>query len=76
MEERDDQGQVLTSNFYLSSLFSRSSSIGSLSPSSQFNQLLSFGNGFKSYYDGVEAQNHFDAGIMLVWEADDWTRTY
>ena len=62
----------------LITLFSRSdsSSNWSLSPTSQFNQLLSFGNGFKSYYDGAEAQNQFDAGFMLVWEADDWTRTY
>ena len=54
----------------------RSSSLGSLSSTSQFNQLLSFGNGFKSYYDGPEAQNQFNAGFMLVWESDDWTRTY
>ena len=55
---------------------SRSSSLGSLSPTSHFNQLLSFGNGFRSYYDGSEAQNQFNAGFMLVWESDDWTRTY
>ena len=55
---------------------SRSSSLGSLSPTSHFNQLLSFGNGFRSYYDGAEAQNQIDAGFMLVWESDDWTRTY
>ena len=55
---------------------SRSSSLGSLSPTSHFNQLLSFGNGFRSYYDGTEAQNQMDAGFMLVWESDDWTRTY
>ena len=37
-------------------------------------QLLTIGVGFKSYFDGVEAQAKLNSSFMLVWEADNWTR--
>ena len=38
------------------------------------NRLLNIGTGFRSYYDGNEAQNKLNASFMLVWESDDWTQ--
>ena len=31
-------------------------------------RLLSFGSGFKSYYDGPESKPHLESGFMLVWD--------
>ena len=36
-------------------------------------KLLSIGVGFKSYFDGIEAQAKLNSSFMLVWEADNWT---
>ena len=40
---------------------------------SHISQLLTIGVGFKSYFDGVEAQAKLNSSFMLVWQADDWT---
>lgn len=31
-------------------------------------RLLSFGSGFKSYYDGPESKPHLESGYLLVWD--------
>ena len=31
-------------------------------------RLLSFGSGFRSYYDGPESKQHLNSGFMLVWD--------
>ena len=36
-------------------------------------KLLTIGVGFKSYFDGIEAQAKLNSSFMLVWEADNWT---
>ena len=35
-------------------------------------KLLTIGVGFKSYFDGIEAQAKLNSSFMLVWEADNW----
>lgn len=40
------------------------------------NRLLSFGSGFKSYYDAPECGHHHNAGILLVWDAENWTASH
>ena len=39
-------------------------------------KLLTIGVGFKSYFDGIEAQAKLNSSFMLVWEADNWTHVY
>ena len=35
-------------------------------------QLLSFGTGFRSYFDGPESKQYWDSGFLLVWESEHW----
>ena len=44
------------------------SSNGSSDQNRMGTQLLSFGSGFKSYYDGPESIPHLKSGFMLVWD--------
>ena len=54
------------------SLVSQSITSSSSGSSSERNRLgprlLSFGSGFKSYFDGPESKPHLDSGFMLVWD--------
>ena len=35
-------------------------------------QLLSFGTGFRSYFDGPESKQYWDSGFLLIWESEHW----
>ena len=56
-------------NSILSNSQSTSSS-GSSGRSGMGTRLLSFGTGFRSYYDGPESTPHLESGFMLVWDLD------
>ena len=58
---------------YFISWVQRSSPLESqLSPAYSGNRLLSFGAGFKSYYDRAEGGQQKNSGFLLVWDAQDW----
>lgn len=50
------------------SITSASGSSSTNSQNRMGTRLLSFGSGFKSYYDGPESKLHLDSGFMLVWD--------
>ncbi len=63
--------------YYLYFIGSRSSSTSSVRMSSSTgcsDKLLSFGTGFKSYYDDEDekSKQKHEAGVLLVWESDHW----
>lgn len=37
-------------------------------------RLLSFGAGFRSYFDGPESKHYLHSAFMLVWEGDQWEK--
>ena len=51
----------------------RSPSLSSVQTiNSNSHQLLSFGAGFKSYFDGPESKQYWDSGFLLVWDSEHW----
>ena len=47
----------------------RSPSLNSVQSQTGY-QLLSFGTGFQSYFDGPESKQYLKSGFLLVWEAE------
>ena len=58
---------------HLADSMCRSPSLSSVQTiNSNSRQLLSFGTGFKSYFDGPESKQYWESGFLLVWDSEHW----